>query len=1014
MNSQLYAHLEAFDDDDENIDANLDGEDDENDHDHNDHNDKASSVGSHRHAQEDGDDRNTTTGDEDETCTTIHSYSSNRKDTHKDKKEDERTAVLTEKLLALMILPIGVTVLLSLLHDEAYLSIVTLTLCLVCLVFWQQQQSTGIVFVQGKQHQKQQQQQQQELETHPISQLPKPAKDKSRTNVTTTQDQEYSQSLSLSLSSSSSFSLPKTSNVDHETSMQHVYECRKEVSRLLGLIGAPPMGKLEETRICEQQQHQHRQQERNFRIDDDNDNDDNLVGSNNLKDGTNIAGGADADDLLAFSVNVNPDRFCVVRFLEAHVQLVLTIDKALYWVKISSGLHWGLGPYSQCVERVERAAMSKKRMDNNDCKSSSNNSNNNNSSLLHDETHTSAASESTASTATTIKTTAAAATTTRTTLSSARGKQARKGQPQRKADTSSILALSSTRRNIARVIVQEAQSIVDAVTTVEEYLYLVRQQTQQHRRRRQREVENDRESKNNTNGNGSAIDDFGTKINRAEHEQDHDHDYDGIAKNGILVMPEVIDLAWIKSSRKHIASLLTYSVEHFCTRDSLGASSSVRNDEKETISSMQMQQPHLSNLLNESTWTARNLREYLVSNLLLDDDYCSPASSSTSTLVSTSVRPITPSRENHNDCDLILPLLQYRQQLDALDAALWSFQLHTRRHSQHPVSAAPNASANATGTGSEQYDFTVNGDDPDVDVDVDVDDSITVASKLTWWKQVKELSATCQTLEQHIENRFFPPSTKHETDQSTSEDGGSFDPNHISTINSNHASEPRSYEHDQQTNASSAAAVLTTRTTTKTLVFSGKGAKEKRFANKTKQKSGVVGDTRVSHEGDSFATMPHMPAARDVFSEQLLVRELQNRIQAVAALREEEPQEEPQEELPSLGVCRRPLEENEYDQSVEQAPTNEENTTANAVNVVGGQETNHLPGNATRTTGPKIADRKREAASNIFLGASGSLLDELKLNIGPAHNLNGNHDDDDSADEDLIIGTETTCTLFSE
>jgi hypothetical protein len=94
---------------------------------------------------------------------------------------------------------------------------------------------------------------------------------------------------------------------------KQVHDCRKEVSRLLGLVGAPPLGWEDlETEDC-----------------------------------TELANITDAGTIS------------VVKFLEAHVQFLLTVDEAFHWIHVSASLHLGLGPRSQCVERVERASIAR-------------------------------------------------------------------------------------------------------------------------------------------------------------------------------------------------------------------------------------------------------------------------------------------------------------------------------------------------------------------------------------------------------------------------------------------------------------------------------------------------------------------------------------------------------------------------------------------------------------------------------------------------------------------------------
>ncbi|KAL3937408.1 MAG: hypothetical protein SGBAC_007478 [Bacillariaceae sp.] len=49
----------------------------------------------------------------------------------------------------------------------------------------------------------------------------------------------------------------------------------------------------------------------------------------------------------------------LVYFVKSHVQFLLTIDQALDYLRTSASIHLGLGPQSQCVERVEQAAIAR-------------------------------------------------------------------------------------------------------------------------------------------------------------------------------------------------------------------------------------------------------------------------------------------------------------------------------------------------------------------------------------------------------------------------------------------------------------------------------------------------------------------------------------------------------------------------------------------------------------------------------------------------------------------------------
>lgn len=94
--------------------------------------------------------------------------------------------------------------------------------------------------------------------------------------------------------------------------------CRKEVSRILGLIGAPPLHWTSATT-------------NRFDL-----------------------------ELQESSAKTNDSALiAVVKFVEAHAQILLAIDQAYMFLRTSSSIHLGLGPHSQCVARVERAALSR-------------------------------------------------------------------------------------------------------------------------------------------------------------------------------------------------------------------------------------------------------------------------------------------------------------------------------------------------------------------------------------------------------------------------------------------------------------------------------------------------------------------------------------------------------------------------------------------------------------------------------------------------------------------------------
>jgi len=200
-----------------------------------------------------------------------------------------------------------------------------------------------------------------------------------------------------------------------------------------------------------------------------------------------------------------------------------------------------------------------------------------------------------------------------------------------------------------------------------------------------------------------------------------------------------------------------------------------------------------------------------------------------------------------------------------------------------------------------------------------------------------------------------------------------------------------------------------------------------------------------------------IPTPRDVFAEQRLVRELQHRIQAVAALREEEPRGDIVQASGSSKdkhIHKHIHKHTEHDASkAARAPSamtiTTTTTTTTSPPVMDGRDSGSdaassvateegsstLPWTAVgqKPTTNYSSTVKREAATNIFLGASGSLLDELKQNIdflsnntnndtsndNDNNNNNNNNNNDNCADgrdatedpgeeqqQDIVVGTD--------
>ena len=138
---------------------------------------------------------------------------------------------------------------------------------------------------------------------------------------------------------------------------------------------------------------------------------------------------------------------------------------------------------------------------------------------------------------------------------------------------------------------------------------------------------------------------------------------------------------------------------------------------------------------------------------------------------------------------------------------------------------------------------------------------------------------------------------------------------------------------------------------TKTQVYSGNGKKVKSAA-KAKHKFAIASDQDKS---DVVATFP---TPRDVMKEHFLLSELRTRIRVVVGLRDEEEFRENHDESQEI------MDEGMFDN---------DNTTAVC-------ENNAISGDVTETEIHKTVDKK-QVTTNMFLGASGSLLAELKKSM---------------------------------
>jgi hypothetical protein len=314
-------------------------------------------------------------------------------------------------------------------------------------------------------------------------------------------------------------------------------------------------------------------------------------------------------------------------------------------------------------------------------------------------------------------------------------------------------------------------------------------------------------------------------------------------------IPDIVTLSWIKAARQQLAAMLSHVLDRqVCTIPYL-----------EVVSNQE------SHLIEESMWNARQAMAHLQSTLLLD---------TTNTASSIEVeQPRDP---------LIGPLLQIRDQLDALQGALW----------------ACHQSNDKNGEGDE----------------------VKNAEKKQWWSQVRNLSAVVRAMEQEIDESFFPNTII--TDDYSENEGE--DSETKSPPPNQNSSESDRYEHLNPTETLSQDKTKTQEKTTKTIVFSGSGA----VAHKPRKPRQGSNSKSTGVESAAAAAMH-----RDTVVEQLMVRELQNRIKTLCSPEEEE--------SGSLALVEFKLEQHKVDSKKD----------------------------------------PRQPAMPLFLGASGSLLSELKQSM---------------------------------
>ena len=382
-------------------------------------------------------------------------------------------------------------------------------------------------------------------------------------------------------------------------------------------------------------------------------------------------------------------------------------------------------------------------------------------------------------------------------------------EPNNNFGVSRIIALASVRRNLTSIIVKEIRSLT-CVIDIHRVL--------------------------NVTEDGTQIDQ---------------------SRESTIEIPDIITLSWMKSSRQKLASALRCALQAICTLEnfellSLPSGSSGRS------------------ALEDSTWSARESKAYIVSHLLLDNTDDFNWSSERYPLIME--HQITPD-------SLVHSMLQFREHIDALRCTL--------QGCLHSCCASPSH----TDTGDQRE----------------------------WWAQVRKLSGSVRVLEAEINDMFFLPSKVHkEIDAINSVMTPAFD--QIETPDSG------SYEHNvtPALAVSSAAHVNNPILSKSTLVFSGHGT--------------ICEPESSPRKGQGSSARP---LQRDTIAEHLLVTELQNRIRRINPPTEVE-----------LG-CGSLIDATDLDQ-INAGASHEEKKTV--------QESFH------------------------FLGATGSLLGELKSSLKLATN----------------------------
>ncbi|KAL3901872.1 MAG: hypothetical protein SGARI_006001 [Bacillariaceae sp.] len=308
-----------------------------------------------------------------------------------------------------------------------------------------------------------------------------------------------------------------------------------------------------------------------------------------------------------------------------------------------------------------------------------------------------------------------------------------------------------------------------------------------------------------------------------------------------------------------------------------------------------------------------------------------------------------------------MSLLQYREQLEGLNAALWACQQYSKQRSSE---SSPDMVLSAAEILQQEEEADT--------------------SKLKWWNHIKQLSSTCKDLEHEMEAKFFASA-----DSSNDADTG--DDQDESSPVEDRGMESGEYEHGENSETQPAERAPKS---TKTKVFSGKGAVEKKAVQ---AKSGNGNSQAPS---GTEASMP----PRDTVAEQML-----NRISSLVESLEDESGSSDSSERPEddgkesiVSEEEEKIEVDSMDRDLddlldryESFDEDEKSDEWDGEEKHGGEYKNdsdyeESDAEIANVKPVYVGDvKEREAATSLFLGASGSLLAELKQNLPQGDDIIG-------------------------